>query len=383
MSDTYFVAFQRFGMAMERIHDSKDNLEQRLLQLYIKQSEVSKEELQATGELLYADPISKMILYANRLYFIPQPPPPHKNKEQFFQNDRPLFRPQPPDMPILEDTKSFSSYSLWALSLLINTVLILLFSVVLRKLWRLKQLKQAIRFFGEDKKFNAVMIQSEDELGQIAKEFNVAMEKIDALKEARTLFLRNILHELKTPIMKGRLISHSLENVTKKEQLERIFERLESLLGEMTHVEKLSSNEWVMDVKEYRLVDVVDHAMDLLMSDTSKIHIQENPTAPLLNVDFELFATALKNILDNALKHSNQNVDVLISKKSICVYSVGEKMSEKKLNFSRPFNRETEGSTVGLGLGLYITNAITLKHGFRFLYEYKDKKNCFSIVFSD
>lgn len=257
----------------------------------------------------------------------------------------------------------------------------LFFSIVMRKLLRLKELKKAIRSYGEGKTVSMMGVKGEDELGKIAEEFTMAMQKIHHLKEARALFLRNILHELKTPIMKGKIVSHSVENDVKKEQLNRVFERLESLLGEMVNVEKLSANECELVTQEYRLVDVVDHACDLLMSDTSRLHVNIHAEAPLLRVDFELFATALKNLLDNALKYSCEEVSILLGREGIEIISVGEPLNALQQDFTRAFNRAQEGAKQGLGLGLYIANAISVKHGFCLICTYADGQNHFTIRF--
>lgn len=378
-SDLQLFAFQRFIMGIRVMRDESEDLDAQLLKLNIRVSEQKKELLLSEGKKLLEDPFSDLILYEKKLYFVPRhrpPPPPHALHV--------LPPPPPPHLkeppPVLEDTGEFSAYRVWLLGSVVNVLLIIFFWVVLGKLLHLKNLKSAIREFGEEKKFKAIVVDSEDELGEIATEFNLAMEKIHLLKEARTLFLRNILHELKTPIMKGQIVSSTLEHPKKKEQLERVFGRLESLLGEMVKVEKLTSNEWVIDKKEYRLVDILDHALDLLMSDTSRVEVNGRGVAPLVLVDFELFATALKNLLDNALKHSADEVEVNISKESICVCSKGKKLQDERLDFSRAFNRETEGASNGLGLGLYIANAIISKHAFELKYLHVGDANCFTIV---
>jgi two-component system OmpR family sensor kinase len=70
---------------------------------------------------------------------------------------------------------------------------------------------------------------------------------------------------------------------------------------------------------------------------------------------------------------------VVISEYSIEIYSLGDEMSEAKRDFSKPFNRAYEGSSTGLGLGLYLTNSIVQKHGFTLKYSYQDESNCFEI----
>ena len=376
-SELHYFAFQRFIMSVKLLRDTPFERQDTSLEaLHVKHSTQDKVVLQTQGEKLLEDPFFDMVRYKEKLYFVPKnmphPPPPlpmMAPKEH---------RPPPPHMSIvLEDMGEFSMVRLWILCAVINLLLVLFFVVVMRKLLRLKQLKNAIHLFGEHKVFEPIVIGSEDELGEIAHEFNGAIEKIHHLKEARTLFLRNILHELKTPIMKGKILSTSLEH----DQLHRVFERLEALLTEMVKVEKLSSNEWTLDTKEYRLVDVLDHARDLLMNDTKRLHVKIEEEIPLMRVDFELFATALKNLLDNALKYSHEAVDVCISASSICVSSYGKKLDEKRLDFTKAFNRSIEGASSGLGLGLYIAYEIVKKHGFRLTYSYEDGRNVFCIEF--
>ena len=393
-NEVQFLTFQRFVMGAKSMFDNSlnNNDDAQLAALHVKRSLYTKEKLLVKGKKVFEDPFAEMISYDNKLFFVPKPPPQHHPFPKAPEMDRfpppndflpPEMQMMPPpgDMPVLEDLRDFSTNELWILGAVINACFILFFGIVLRKLWRLKNLKRAIMRFGEEQDFKAMPIEAEDELGEIAREFNIAMEKIHLLKESRTLFLRNILHELKTPIMKGKIISQSLENAMKKEQLERAFERLESLLGEMVKIEKLSSNEWQLQKKEYRLVDICDHAMDLVMSETKRLHIKTEKSASLIEVDFELFATALKNLLDNALKHSTGIIDVTLCGKSIKVCSKGEALPASRLDFTRPFNRETEGVTAGLGLGLYIANAIIVKHGFSLHYDYEEACNCFEICF--
>lgn len=384
ISDLRFFTFQRFMMAMKMMHHNETEQEALLLKLGIRISDQEKSILIQEGEKLLEDPFSDMILYEQKLYFVPRkppPPPPLMIPDPGFPPSpfhiKKMFEP-----PVLENIEEFSLYRLWILGGVINVLLLLFFGIVLRKLLRLRNLKSAIHTFGDTKKFQPIGVESEDELGEIASEFNLAMQKIHLLKEARTLFLRNILHELKTPIMKGKILSNALENVKQQTQLERIFERLETLLGEMVKVEKLSSNEWVLEAKEYRLVDVLDHAMDLLLSDTKRIHILPQEMAPLVNVDFDLFATAIKNILDNALKHSAEAVEVDIGLESMSICSFGERIPSERLDFSRAFNRAVEGSSSGLGLGLYIANAIVAKHGFELSYLHVEGQNHFTIHFT-
>lgn len=378
-SELHYFAFQRFIMSVKMMRDIPfEMMDERLEALHVKRSKEDISVLQEGGEKLLEDPFFDMVLYQNKLYFVPKKLPHPPPFPPAFLGHKEHRLPPSHMSIVLEDMGEFSMVRLWILCGVINMLLVLFFVVLMRKLLRLKQLKNAIHLFGERKVFEPIEIGSEDELGEIAHEFNGAMEKIHHLKEARTLFLRNILHELKTPIMKGKILSQSLEH----EQLHRVFERLEALLTEMVKVEKLSSNEWILDTKEYRIVDVIDHAKDLLMAQTTRLHVTVEGGALLVHVDYELFATAIKNLLDNALKHALGDVFVSVKEHKIAIESKGEPLKQEQLDFSRAFNRQLEGSSKGLGLGLYIANAIVEKHGYMLRYVYLNGMNSFEICFT-
>ncbi|MDP2892923.1 MAG: ArsS family sensor histidine kinase, partial [Sulfurimonas sp.] len=203
--------------------------------------------------------------------------------------------------------------------------------------------------------------------------------KIASMREARSLFLRNVLHELKTPIMKGSLTCESLESSHEQERLNRIFVRMNYLLDEFAKIERFSSGAWSLRRVEYRFVDILDHAYDLLLCDRDTFTLKGEESGLIVLVDFELFAIALKNLLDNALKYGRGKPTVVISEHSIEICSFGDEMPEAKRDFSKPFNRAYEGSSTGLGLGLYLTNSIVQKHGFTLKYSYQDELNCFEI----
>lgn len=68
--------------------------------------------------------------------------------------------------------------------------------------------------------------------------------------------------------------------------------------------------------------------------------------------------------------------------KKVSVYAVLEKIPQEPADFSRAFNRTVEGASSGLGLGLYIANAIVVKHHFHLSYTHSEGQNFFTIHFS-
>lgn len=376
---------RRFALAERLIHHRSGNFDAELKQLMIAPSSLKSNFLQTHGKVVSVFPFGKIFSYNGKIYFLKLPPPrfPFERPPAVFYAG---FPPPPPppfehfSSIVLEDIKVQSTWMIWTVFIAIDLLVLLFFGFILKKLTPLHRLKNAIIDFKEGDTHLDVPIEGKDEISQITHEFNHALEKIASMKEARALFLRNILHELKTPIMKGSLTTDCLETSPDQERLKRIFNRMDYLLGEFSTMERFSSGEMTINPREYRFVDLLDHTCDILMCDKKNITIKGEDSALIINVDFELFAIALKNLLDNAFKYSEGKPTIIILAHAIEMCSLGDPLPEENRTFTKPFNRTYESSMTGLGLGLYITNAILQKHRFTLEYHYDMGLNCFRIA---
>lgn len=85
-----------------------------------------------------------------------------------------------------------------------------------------------------------------------------------------------------------------------------------------------------------------------------------------LKVDETLISMAISNLIENALKYSEDEVVVNISNNSICIIDRGIGIEEKELaNINQKFYRvSNNGWNNSLGLGLFIVKSILLLHNF-------------------
>ena len=390
--DAEYHTYERFMLGMRIRGRAEGNAAKQLAQIGLKNSELASDEIRIGGEKIFSDSYADMIRYNKKFYFVPRfssiDPKMFSrimdaaglnisSKDDIAKNDVPL-----------ENLEEISSNGIWILWLIVNIVMVAFFIVVLKKLLRLRNLKNMIRRAGEEDKFRLIQVEANDEIGQIAGEFNTTMQKIDAIKQARALFLRNILHEFRNPIMKGRIMADMIAEILQDDKagdrLKQIFIRLEMILGEVVKVEKLVSNEWELKKNKHRVIDIVDHSVDmLLLKDTSRIDVRTDGEISAVEVDFELYATGVKNLIDNALKYSTDKVVVSIDKSALCISSVGDELEPERLEFDRAFNRRVETSNSGLGLGLYIANQIFKKHGHALKYKHEGCRNIFMICFGE
>lgn len=257
-------------------------------------------------------------------------------------------------------------------------VIIVAYILTIRKLKPLRKLKRQMdRFAQGDLDINC-KTDGEDEISQVANSFHNAVEQINKLNHSRQLFLRNIMHELKTPITKGRISAEMLENGKQRDRLISTFEKLELLINEFASIEQITSGEGLKNIKPYRLVDMLDEAIDLAMITPSQIEIDMIDDEIILHVDFRLFTTAMKNVIDNGIKYSiDQKIKIVATKEKLSFISQGKPLTYDLEHYLEPFVQE-KNSHQSFGLGLYIVHHIIKAHHINFTYEHKEGYNYFN-----
>jgi len=218
-----------------------------------------------------------------------------------------------------------------------------------------------------------------DEIGIIANTLDEALRRIEAMINTRQLFLRSIAHELNTPIAKGKLLVSLSENTEQQNEYNRIFERLEILVKEFFKIGQIFSSSYNVVPRTYYVADIAEQAIELLLLNSKEmknIHTIYHDESQI-HTDFDLTALAIKNLLDNALKYSNDcKVTIHIEKHGVMISSNGEQCLESLEPYCGPFHKEKKNS---FGLGLYIVYSISKLLLLEFKYEYCKGQNCFSI----
>ena len=256
-------------------------------------------------------------------------------------------------------------------------LIIILYFWVIRSLKPLTELKNKIKKFSEGDLNIQCASDKKDEIAEVANEFDHAVTMIRELLQSRQLFLRAIMHELKTPIAKGRLMSEMLPDEKSKQRMHGIFERLNLLIDEFAKIEKITSKNFKLKLNSYKMSDLVEASIDLLMVEHPErlvsIEIQKDY---IVKADFELFTLVIKNLLDNAIKYAtDKHVIVRIEGDHVDIINKGEALSEPLENYFKPFHT----SKSGLGLGLYIVKSILDIHHMTLTYQYQEGKNIFTV----
>lgn len=206
------------------------------------------------------------------------------------------------------------------------------------------------------------------------------------IAEVKTDFVNNITHELKTPLATLTLATKMLSNDSIKNNTETLNTTVQTIERQNIRLQKLIDQ--VLDnslgYKEIKLnkeTVAINEYLNLILNDfmlsvnDTKVNIDRNfldiSDKSVISIDKFYFATAILNILENAVKYSVDEINIVIKTEikdklilSIKDNGIGIPKNEQKNlfeKFYRVANKDVH-NIKGLGLGLYYTNQIVKAH---------------------
>lgn len=182
------------------------------------------------------------------------------------------------------------------------------------------------------------------------------------------------MHELKTPIAKGKITTALLPDSKDKELLDKIFDRMDKLVKEIATIEK--SKIALLKRKQISITKLFENAK-LMMLDG--VQINSNIEDFKVFADEEMLTIVLKNLLENSYKYGNGDVTFWAKKGKVEICNPGPKLEKPLHHYLEAFIKDRNSK--GLGLGLYLCQTILKQHKSSLCYEHKNGKNCFWFKF--
>lgn len=290
------------------------------------------------------------------------------------------------DSILLSDNQLQKSFKeQWLLNILVLLdiiVLIVIFLIILKILSPLKDLILKMQNFTQGKHPSRVEVKSSDEIGNVAATYNKMAQNIESLITSREEFLRDISHELKTPISKGLFAVETLDDSESKAIIQKSFTELERLSAELLEIEKLHA---VDDIKKdiFKAETLILEALSRLMLEDESIINIDIKNDFLIEGDLNYLSLALKNLIDNAIKYTTEYpVHIIVDTDVITVKNTGKRLTHDISYYLEAFTQEENArSSKGYGLGLNIVKKIIDKHQMVLSYEYIDNYHLFSLCF--
>lgn len=260
-------------------------------------------------------------------------------------------------------------------------LIIVIFMFMLQGFIPINELRKKVHLFSRGEMDIECKIDQQDEIGDLALAFDNAIKKIKGMNESRILFLRAIMHELRTPITKGMIVAEMVDNAVQKERLLTTFKRLNSLIEQFARIEQLSSKNYKITKEIFSMDKLLEHVKSMLLLEHGNTCIHFEGPNGTFETDFQLFALVIKNLLDNALKYSvDRQARIEIVGADMIISNRAEALKEDLIHYFKPyFHHENPSNNHGFGLGMYIIKNALDTLEFRLGYTHKEGINFFSI----
>ncbi|WP_350292845.1 HAMP domain-containing sensor histidine kinase [uncultured Croceitalea sp.] len=210
------------------------------------------------------------------------------------------------------------------------------------------------------------------------------IDKIKSVEKLRRELIANISHDLRTPlsIIQGYIETLQMkdEDLTKQERsdylktINKSGERLSKLISQLFEYSKLEANQ-IEPQKEPFLIselanDIHRNYNVLAKQKNIKLKLEMGEGIPLVFADISLVERAIQNLMDNALKFTPENGEVIVQitpknediEITIKDSGPGIKQENQALIFERYRQTKTGEHKEGAGLGLAIVKKIMELH---------------------
>ncbi|WP_120948466.1 ArsS family sensor histidine kinase [Helicobacter mehlei] len=260
-------------------------------------------------------------------------------------------------------------------------LIIVIFMFMLQGFIPINELRKKVHLFSNGEMDIECKIDQKDEIGDLALAFDNAIKKIKGMNESRILFLRAIMHELRTPIAKGMIVAEMVDNALQKERLLATFKRLNSLIEQFARIEQLSSKNYKVTKEIFYMDKLLEHVKSMLLLERGNTCIRFEGPNGAFETDFQLFALAVKNLLDNALKYSvDKRAHIEVAGADVIISNRAPALKEDLMHYFKPyFHHENPNDGHGFGLGMYIIKSALDTLELRLSYTHQDGINFFMI----
>ncbi|MEO0575023.1 MAG: HAMP domain-containing sensor histidine kinase [Pseudomonadota bacterium] len=214
-----------------------------------------------------------------------------------------------------------------------------------------------------------------DEIGELARQFDKMAGELDQQSRSRLEMFRNIAHELRAPLTRLHIAADLLDRKpdSAQQQLDRIryeIERVESLAAQVL---SLARAEQLQEATQRSsLTQVLDQVIDDATFEAKARDVQIHYRNDVADIDVlgpaDAIASAIENVVRNALQHTPASGEVVVTMQAgvmatVTVSDSGSGVRAEDLDkIFEPFFR-IDTNRPGAGIGLAITQRVLQKLG--------------------
>ena len=250
----------------------------------------------------------------------------------------------------------------------------------------LSHLSAAARQMGQGNYQVQVQVESNDEIGRLAQDFNHMAGQVARASQLQRDLLANVSHDLRTPLTLIKGYAETVRDLTgadpqkRTDQLNVIVQetdRLTGLVNSVMELSKVSSGTDRPQPVDFDMSDlcqeVAERYQGFCAQNGCTLTLQADAPCPV-RADPDMMERVLHNLLGNAMNHLGPDKTFFLRtipgpggvRVEVEDHGAGIPSEELPYLFDRYYRSRRDAGKLGSGLGLTITKAILQSHGFRF-----------------
>ncbi len=268
---------------------------------------------------------------------------------------------------------------IWTLVLVAVAVALATYPIIRKLTRRLERLQRGVEKWGGGDLSTRLPVGGQDEVAFLARRFNEAAERIQALVRShenllasQKSLLANASHELRSPLTRIRMgleLIGPTASAASRDEVARNINELDQLIDEILLASRLDAQE--ADLGSVESVDLMGLAAEECARVQAELDVDALGSKSELAVPgvAKLLRRAVRNLLENARRHGAGEVELKLLESDghavvqVCDHGPGVPAEFRERIFE-PFYRlpgatERDG---GVGLGLALVKAIALRH---------------------
>ncbi len=273
----------------------------------------------------------------------------------------------------------------WLTLLTLLVFIALAYAYVRRLLLPLDDIRLGVQRFGQGRFDDAIAVRRQDELGELAGQINTMARDLRQMLDGKRALLLAISHELRSPLTRARLhtelLPESGDTGASREALLRDLAEMRDLINDLLESERLSGSHVALQRGPTDLCALV-RSLVRERSEPGQVELRLPADLPPIAVDDTRMRLALRNLLDNALRHGAGAAPPQLSVRRdaglvvVTVRDHGPGVEPAQLaHLGEPFYRTDAARqrvTGGVGLGLHLARLVAQAHGGRLTFRNVD-----------